>query len=106
MRTVLRHADKNLFQGGHLAILLQDLARNFDGAATRDNSSMAQENNAVTSVLNFAHVMRGVENRRSLAALQIEQHLPHLNRGLRIEMSSRLIQQEQFRIVEKSLTQP
>ena len=67
---------------------------------------MAEKDDPVAHTLNLVHIVRGIENRRPIVPLQIQQNLSHLDRRLKIKVSSRLIEQQQFRIVQKRFAQP
>src|SRR5258708_27593517 len=88
-----RDANEDLFKRRCIAVLVQDLASYFDRSSGCDDTSLAEKENAVAHALDLMHVVRRVEDRRSPRLLQIEQNLSHLNRRLRIEVSSRLVEQ-------------
>src|SRR6202041_1511668 len=83
-----RNANEDLFKRRCIAILVQNFASYFNRSSGCDDTSLAEEENPVAHALDFMHVVRGVEDRRPTALLQIEQNLSHLDRRLRIEVSS------------------
>src|ERR1700731_3091275 len=88
-----RNANEDLFQSRRIAILVQDFASYFDRSSGCDDTSLAEKENPVAHALDLMHVVRRVENRRPTALLQVEKNLPHLDRGLRIKVSGRLVEQ-------------
>src|ERR1700724_2355842 len=101
-----RNANEDFFESRCIAILVQNFASYFDRSSGCDDASLAEKENPVAHPLDLMHVVRGVEDRCSTRFLQIEQNLSHLDSRLRIKVSGRLVEQQQFRIVQKCFAEP
>src|SRR5580658_3019660 len=91
---------------GNVAIFPQDLARDLDRSAPGDHAAAVEEYDLSADLLDMRHGVRRIKNGRSMLALAFEQNLLNLRRGVRIEAGERLVEQQQFGIVEQRLAQP